>query len=216
MRYFEQLLTSPAIRPVPAEISLNTRDQNAAQLRLQLALSGLAVLLSIAVYITTRTMAHRLASNLSALSAELASVTGSTVDNSNEVAALRAHIAALPLDLLRPPVVGNSSTDHYTNTAILYLYFRSLPGYVDTVDERTAPALCRDRAPPHLRGRRAFMTASIRGRSAIWLGGFFHWRSPRWDPRRSGRPAARGLIQARSPRHRGKSASPVGEPWARL
>ncbi len=133
---FQAAINVAGDRAGTAEISLNTRDQNAAQFRLQLALSGLAILLSIAVYIATRAMAHRLASNLSALSAELASVTGSTVDNSNEVTALRAHIAALPLDLLKPPVVGNSSTDHYVDTAILYLYFRSLPGYVDTVDEQ--------------------------------------------------------------------------------
>lgn len=119
-----------------AEVHLNTSAQDAAQLRFQLALSGLALVLSVAVYLATRAMARRLTKNLTALSAELASVTGGTDANANEVAALRARIAALPLDLLKPPIVGRSPTDHYVDTAILYVYFRSLPGYVDTVDER--------------------------------------------------------------------------------
>ena len=33
-------------------------------------------------------------------------------------------------------MVGRSSADHYVGTSILYVYFRSLPGYVDTIDER--------------------------------------------------------------------------------
>ncbi len=119
-----------------AEVHVNTSAQDAAQLRFQLALSGLALVLSVAVYLATRAMARRLTKNLTALSAELASVTGGTDANANEVAALRARIAALPLDLLKPPIVARSPTDHYVDTAILYVYFRSLPGYVDTVDER--------------------------------------------------------------------------------
>ena len=119
-----------------AEITLDTTAQDAAQLRFQLALSGLAILLSIAVYLATRAMAHRLAKNLSALSAELAAVTGGAADNNNEITTLRERIAALPLDLLKPHIVGRSNADHYVGTSILYVYFRSLPGYVDTIDER--------------------------------------------------------------------------------
>jgi hypothetical protein len=119
-----------------AEVHLNTSAQDAAQLRFQFALSGLALVLSVAVYLATRAMAKRLTKNLTALSAELAAVTGETDANANEVAALRERIAALPLDLLKPQIVGRSPTDHYLDTAILYVYFRSLPGYVDTVDER--------------------------------------------------------------------------------
>lgn len=119
-----------------AEVHLNTAAQDAAQFRFQLALSGLALVLSVAVYLATKTMAKRLTRNLTALSAELASVTGGIDANGNEVAALRDRIAALPLDLLKPQIVGRSHTDHYVDTAIMYVYFRSLPGYVDTVDER--------------------------------------------------------------------------------
>jgi len=119
-----------------AEVHLNTAAQDAAQFRFQIALSGLALVLSVAVYLATRAMARRLTQNLTALSAELALVTGEADGNANEVAALRDRIAALPLDLLKPQMVGQSQIDHYVDTAILYVYFRSLPGYVDTVDER--------------------------------------------------------------------------------
>ncbi len=119
-----------------AEVTVDTSTQDSAQLQFVLALSGLAVLLSIAVYAVTRTMAQRLARNIRAVSAELAAVTGDESDDGNELQALQQRVAALPLDLLKPQLVGDSKQDHYVDTAILFIYFRSLPGYLETIDER--------------------------------------------------------------------------------
>jgi len=119
-----------------AEVSVDTQGQDEAQLRLLLALAGLAAILSFVVYGVTRAMAHHLARNIRALSAELAEVTGDEGASANEVITLRQRIAALPLELLKPSVVSDSGSDHYVETAISFVYFRSLPGYVDTVDEQ--------------------------------------------------------------------------------
>lgn len=119
-----------------AEVSVNTDVQDAAQRQFLLALSGLAILLSIAVYALTRAMAQRLARNLRAVSAELAAVTGSAEVSANEVQALRERVAALPLELLKPKPLTETHDDHYVETAILYIHLRSLPGYLDTIDER--------------------------------------------------------------------------------
>lgn len=119
-----------------AEVRVSTSDQDAVRRQSTLALSGLAVLLSIAVYALTRAMAQRLAHNLRAVSAELAEVTGADTESLNEVQALRERVAALPLELLKAREVTESHDDHYVDTAILYIHLRSLPGYVDTIDER--------------------------------------------------------------------------------
>jgi len=119
-----------------AEISINTEPQDVSQFRFILALSGLAILLSMAVYAVTRAMAQRLAHNLRSMSAELAEVVGAGETSSNEIQTLRERVAALPLDLLRPRQPGTGGEDHYVETAILFIYFRSLPGYLDTIDER--------------------------------------------------------------------------------
>ena len=120
-----------------AEVALNTAAQDRTQFQFLLSLSGLAILLSIAVYIATRALALRLGKNLQDVAAELGAVGDDTSVSANEVAALRERVAALPLDLLKPPSMEASQGDqHYVTTAILFVHFRSLPGYLETVDER--------------------------------------------------------------------------------
>ena len=120
-----------------AEVALNTAAQDRTQFQFLLSLSGLAILLSVAVYIATRALALRLGRNLQDVAAELGSVGDHTSVSANEVAALRERVAALPLDLLKPPAMEASQGDqHYVTTAILFVHFRSLPGYLETVDER--------------------------------------------------------------------------------
>ena len=120
-----------------AEVALNTAIRDSTQLRFVLSLSGLAILLSIAVYLTTRTLALRVGKNLQAVAAELGAVGDAQKVSTNEIEALRERVAALPLDLLRPPSEKQyEGTQHYVETAILFIHFRSLPGYLETVDER--------------------------------------------------------------------------------
>ena len=99
-------------------------------------MSGLALLLSIGIYFATRAMAQRLAKNIQLVSAELAAVTGESEVSPNEVTALQERVAALPLELLQPRVIDGDGEDHYVDTAILFIHLRSLPGYLETVDER--------------------------------------------------------------------------------
>jgi hypothetical protein len=120
-----------------AEVALNTAIRDSTQLRFVLSLSGLAILLSIAVYLTTRTLALRVGKNLQAVAAELGAVGDAQNVSTNEIEALRERVAALPLDLLRPPSEKQyEGNQHYVETAILFIHFRSLPGYLETVDER--------------------------------------------------------------------------------
>lgn len=120
-----------------AEVALNTAVRDSTQLRFVLSLSGLAILLSIAVYLTTRTLALRVGKNLQAVAAELGVVGDAQKVSTNEIEALRERVAALPLDLLRPPSEKqHEGNQHYVETAILFIHFRSLPGYLETVDER--------------------------------------------------------------------------------
>ena len=119
-----------------AEVTIDTEGQRSAQQQFLLSMSGLALLLSIGIYFATRAMAQRLAKNLQLVSAELAAVTGESEVSPNEVTALQERVAALPLELLQPRVIDGDSEDHYADTAILFIYLRSLPGYLETVDER--------------------------------------------------------------------------------
>ena len=119
-----------------AEVIIDTHIQRLAQQQFLLSMSGLALLLSVGVYLTTRAMAQRLAKNLQLVSAELAAVTGESEVSQNEVKALQERVAALPLELLQPRVIDAGGEDHYVDTAILFIHLRSLPGYLETVDER--------------------------------------------------------------------------------
>ena len=119
-----------------AEVTIDTHIQRSAQQQFLLSMSGLALLLSVGVYLTTRAMAQRLAKNLQLVSAELAAVTGESEVSQNEVKALQERVAALPLELLQPRIIDGDGEDHYVDTAILFIHLRSLPGYLETVDER--------------------------------------------------------------------------------
>lgn len=119
-----------------AEVATDTREQDEARLLFLIGLSALAVLLSIVVYGITRPLGQRLARNIDAISAELADVTGAASDATNELDKLRERVAALPLNLLRPGTAGGQRDEHYDDTAVLYLHFNSLPGYIDTLDEQ--------------------------------------------------------------------------------
>ncbi len=120
-----------------AEVTLSTAISDSTQFQFVLSLSGLAILLSIVVYLITRTLALRLGKNLQAVAAELGVIGDTEQVSANEIEALRERVAALPLDLLKPPTQQQSLGDqHYVETAILFIHFRSLPGYLETVDER--------------------------------------------------------------------------------
>ena len=117
------------------ELQLDLSEQRATRHALMWGLMGLSALLSIAVYTVTRPMGQRLASNISAAVAQLDTVTSEASASINEVHKLQDRINALPLDLLKSTVPAADGDDHYTETAILCISLKHLPGYLDTLDE---------------------------------------------------------------------------------
>jgi uncharacterized membrane protein affecting hemolysin expression len=118
-------------------ITISTDNAGAAQLQFVLSLLGLAVLLSLTVYITTRHLGQRLANRLGALASSIAlddQVKGAAAGN--EVEALARNIQALPMDLLRTRSETNPREENYRTTAVLYLHLTSLADYIDTLDEQ--------------------------------------------------------------------------------
>ena len=117
------------------ELYLDLQDQKAARQTLIWGLMALSVLLSTAVYALTRPMGQRLASNITEAVAQLDAITDETSVSVNEVRKLKERIDALPLDLLTSRDVSDQSDEHYTDTAILCIALKHLPGYLDTLDE---------------------------------------------------------------------------------
>ena len=125
---------------IAGEVVITTSSDaaDAAHRRFVLSLLGLAVLLSLAVYGTTRHLGQRLGNRIAALadaitleddSGEAAPV--------NELSRLSRRIEALPMDLLRTRSEAAPRDENYRTTAVLYLHLTSLSGYVDTLDEQS-------------------------------------------------------------------------------
>jgi uncharacterized membrane protein affecting hemolysin expression len=118
-------------------ITISTDNAGAARLQFVLSLLGLAILLSLAVYITTRHFSQRLANQLGGLARSIA-LEDQAVEHQpgNEVALLARNVGALPMDLLRTRSETNPREENYRTTAVLYLHLTSLADYIDTLDEQ--------------------------------------------------------------------------------
>ena len=118
-------------------ITISTDTAGAAQLQFVLSLLGLAVLLSLTVYITMRHFGQRLANRLGTLANSIA-LEDQPEDAAvgNEVDRLARNIEALPMDLLRTRSETNPREENYRTTAVLYLHLTSLADYIDTLDEQ--------------------------------------------------------------------------------
>ena len=117
------------------ELYLDLSAQQSARETLIWGLIALSVLLSIAVYALTRPMGQKLASNISQAVAQLDAISDEASASINEVHKLQDRINALPLDLLKSRDPGEYGEEHYTDTAILCISLKHLPGYLDTLDE---------------------------------------------------------------------------------
>lgn len=110
--------------------------------RLLLSLTGLAVLLSVAVFGAAHFFGQRLSARLGLLTERL-SLEDATDDSAatgaaaSEVARLEQQVGQLPLDLLRTRSSGQPRDENYRTTAVLYLHLTSLAKYVDTLDENS-------------------------------------------------------------------------------
>ncbi|MEM8662291.1 MAG: hypothetical protein AAGF35_15515, partial [Pseudomonadota bacterium] len=118
-------------------ITIGTDTAKAARLQFVLSLIGLAILLSLTVYITTRHFGQRLAGRISELSSAIALDDRQDSGRSlNELDNLARDIEALPMDLLRTRSKTNPREENYRTTAVLYLHLTSLADYIETLDER--------------------------------------------------------------------------------
>jgi hypothetical protein len=118
-------------------ITISTDAARAARLQFVLSLLGLAILLSLAVYITSRHFSQRLANRLGDLAKSIAMEDQAVeATPANEVALLSRNISALPMDLLRTRSETSPRDEHYRTTAVLYLHLTSLVDYIDTLDEK--------------------------------------------------------------------------------
>ncbi|EED35950.1 conserved hypothetical protein [Luminiphilus syltensis NOR5-1B] len=117
-------------------VTIDTQIQDQARLQFIFGLSALSVILSIAVFLITRPLGSRLARHIDAVSAELAIAAGEGVDATNEVHKLRQQVAALPLELLKPSTGLAQGDEHYDDTGVLFIQLKSLPDYIDTLDEK--------------------------------------------------------------------------------
>jgi len=118
-------------------ITISTDAAGAARLQFVFSLLGLAILLSLAVYITSRHFGQRLANQLGDLARSIAMEDQAVEPKSgNEVALLTRNISALPMDLLRTRSETSPREEHYRTTAVLYLHLTSLVDYIDTLDEK--------------------------------------------------------------------------------
>jgi uncharacterized membrane protein affecting hemolysin expression len=118
-------------------ITISTDAARAARLQFVLSLLGLAILLSLAVYITSRHFSQRLANRLGDLAKSIAMEDQAVeATPANEVALLSRNISALPMDLLRTRSETRPRDENYRTTAVLYLHLTSLVDYIDTLDEK--------------------------------------------------------------------------------
>jgi hypothetical protein len=119
-------------------IVISADNARAAQIRFMLSLLGLAILLSLAVFMGTRHLGHRLGTRIAAMARQ---ITLEEQDSrslpKNEVELLAKEIDALPMDLLRTRSEPGLQDENYQTTAVLYLGLSSLVHYVDTLDEHS-------------------------------------------------------------------------------
>jgi len=118
-------------------ITINADVAKAAQQRFLLSMLGLAVLLSLAVYVLGRRFGQRVGNNLTTMTRKIALEDDDPQRQPrNELLLLAKQVDALPMDLLRTRSDPGPQDENYRTTAVLYLHLCSLVNYVDTLDER--------------------------------------------------------------------------------
>jgi hypothetical protein len=119
------------------QISISAENARAAQMAFVFSLLGLAILLSLAVYIGSRHFGQRLGNRLSGLGRIIAlEEEEASQGPRNEIDYLAQQVNALPMDLLRTRSEPGPQDENYRTTAVLYLHLTSLVDYVDTLDEQ--------------------------------------------------------------------------------
>ena len=104
---------------------------------MSLGLVALSLLLSIFAAILGANWGQKIAARIEAVNRELSVVQESADDVApvDELGALEHAVAALPLDLLKPPASASTSTADYRDAGLLFIHLDSLGRHVETLDE---------------------------------------------------------------------------------
>ena len=132
---YEQTMSIDGNTAGTVALYLDLSKQQTARETLIWGLIALSVLLSTAVYALTRPMGQRLASNINDAVAQLDTISDEASVSVNEVDKLKDRIDSLPLDLLRSRDIQTQGDEHYHDTAILCIALKTLPTYLETLDE---------------------------------------------------------------------------------
>jgi len=119
-------------------VVLGSDRQLALQQTLMVGLLGLALVLCLLAFIAARTASGALSRRIRAVTARLQVanvVPAEALEAENELRALEQVAAALPLELLQPPLPTGLDLSAYQSIAVVYLQLNSLSAYVDTLDE---------------------------------------------------------------------------------
>lgn len=125
---------------VAGTVHVTTRNDTTgeAQQRFLLTLLGLALLLSLTVFIGARMLGQHFGNRLLTLARTLRlEEGGDAAPPSNELALLEKRVKALPMDLLQTRSEPVPEDDNYRTTAVLLLGLTSLADYLETLDEQT-------------------------------------------------------------------------------
>lgn len=116
-------------------LALDRGTSDGDRLRLIFSLLALVVALSLLVFVATRYLAQRLATNLRALESQLLlpESTGSAV--SNEVVVLRTAVEQLPVDMLKGHASVPTAATDFRDATVLFVHLESLARYVNTLSE---------------------------------------------------------------------------------
>jgi len=117
-------------------VSVDSSAAQESRWRFLFSLLALAAALSLLVFLATRALAQRFATELLALRSQLTLPT--TADDSstaNELARLHRTVEQLPLDMLRGHAAIPAAATEFQQGSILFVHLGSLARYVDTLSE---------------------------------------------------------------------------------
>ena len=118
-------------------VTLYEASSDAEVQRMSLALAALAILLSVFAAVLGAKWGQRVATRIDAVNTELSLVQEreSRAISTDELLELENAVAALPLDLLKPPASASTSTANYRDAGLLFIHLDSLGKHVETLDE---------------------------------------------------------------------------------
>ncbi|PIE38061.1 MAG: hypothetical protein CSA53_04490 [Gammaproteobacteria bacterium] len=134
-RYFPQPLLIGTDSAGELVVGIDMSRATQARQRANLAIFGLALLLSFGVYWIARYFGQKHSEELLVAYDRITLNQKPMSRDKNEWHQLKAAIDGLPLDLLNAKQASPPAVEHYKQAAVLYIQLDSLANYVETLDE---------------------------------------------------------------------------------